>query len=152
MWVAGAFVFATVTLTFTQVLLRTIFNNPQAWAEEVSRYLFAWIVFLGAAVCFARDAHIRVDIVDGLFSGRATAWLRWLRDLASLCAAAVMLYSGVLVAWRNRDSVFYTVPGLPQVLFYLAIPVSGALIVVFLFRRIVKVEKAGTGTTPGEGT
>lgn len=151
LWVAGAFVFATVTLTFIQVLLRTVFNNPQAWAEEVSRYLFAWIVFLGAAVCFARDTHIRVDFVDGFFSERAMVWVRRLRDLTSLCAAAVMLYAGVLVAWRNRDSMFYTVPGLPQVLFYLSVPLSGALIVIFVLRQMVKAGKSGTTPTLGSG-
>ena len=36
----------TIALTFAQVVLRYAFNNPQAWSEEISRYLFIWSGFL----------------------------------------------------------------------------------------------------------
>ena len=51
---------AAVVLVSMQVFLRYVFNAPQAWAEEVGRYLFVWSVFLGAAVALAEDRHIRI--------------------------------------------------------------------------------------------
>ena len=65
--IASLLIAATVSLTFGQVVLRYLFNNPQTWAEEIGRYLFVWITFLGAAVAFRRDTHIRVDAVMTLF-------------------------------------------------------------------------------------
>lgn len=127
---------ATVTLTFTQVILRTFFNEPQAWAEEVSRYIFVWVVFLGAAIAVYRDTHIRLDVVDQFVGPRTLVALKAFRTLVEMFAAFLLLYSGILVAWRNRDSSFYTIPELPQVVFYLSVPVCAAVIIWFLVRRL----------------
>lgn len=129
---------ATVTLTFAQVILRTFFNEPQAWAEEVSRYIFVWVVFLGAAIAIYRDTHIRLDVLDHLVGKCALGWLKTARTLIEIFAASLLLYSGVLVAWRNRGSSFYTVPELPQVVFYLAVPVCALLAIWFLIRRLAR--------------
>jgi C4-dicarboxylate transporter DctQ subunit len=128
---------ATVTLTFLQVILRTFFNEPQAWAEEVSRYIFVWVVFVGAAIAAYRDNHIRLDLVDNLLRPRALWALKTARTLVEMFAAGLLLYSGILVAWRNRNSTFYTIPDLPQVVFYLSVPVCTVVIIWFLVRRLV---------------
>lgn len=151
LFVAGLLVLATVGLTFTQVVLRTVFNNPQAWAEEVSRYLFAWIVFLGSAVAFARGTHIRIDFIDTLVGPRLLSWLGKLRLLTVLGAAGIMIYAGGLVAWRNRSSTFYTLPWFPQVLFYVVIPISGALTILFVLWPLVRrrIQRSRTNSTLG---
>lgn len=125
----------TVTLTFVQVVLRTVFEAPQTWLEEVSRYIFVWVVFLGAALAFFRDNHVRLDIVDFLIKGRAAILVWRLRIVAELLAAGLLLYSGILVAWRNRNSAFYSLPDMPQVVFYLSVPVCSVLIIWFLYYR-----------------
>lgn len=134
--IASVFLAATVALTFAQVVLRFVFSDPRAWVEEVGRYLFVWITFLGAAVAVAHDAHIRVDaFVQRLGPGgqRATDILRRLVDLVCL---AFITWSGVLVVWRNRNSEFYTIEGAPQVVFYLAVPVGSVLMILFLLRGL----------------
>ena len=134
--IASVFLAATVALTFAQVVLRFVFSDPRAWVEEVGRYLFVWITFLGAAVAVAHDAHIRVDaFVQRLGPGgqRATDALRRLVDLVCL---AFITWSGVLVVWRNRTSEFYTIDGAPQVVFYLAVPVGSVLMILFLLRGL----------------
>ena len=133
---ASAFLVATVALTFTQVVLRFIFNNPQAWAEEVSRYLFVWIVFIGAAVAIAHDAHIRIDVFVKWLGPRAQWILRLFFCAVEIICFVFVLYAGFIVSWRNRASEFYTIPGLPQVLFYLAIPVSAALMLMFTLHSL----------------
>lgn len=127
---------ATLSLTFIQVILRTFFNNPQAWAEEVSRYLFVWVVFLGVAVAAFRDNHIRLDIIDHLLAGRKLRMIKIFQTLIESFAVSLLLYSGILVAWRNRDSSFYTIPSMPQVVFYLSVPVCSLFILWFLIRRL----------------
>lgn len=136
--VASCLVLATVVLTFSQVVLRTVFNNPQAWAEEVSRYLFAWIVFLGTAVAFGRDTHIRIDFLDNLVSAAVLRVLKNIRLVVVLAAAGVMIYAGTLVTWRNRSSMFYTLPWFPQVVFYAVIPLCGILTVAFVLWRVTR--------------
>jgi C4-dicarboxylate transporter DctQ subunit len=124
---------ATVVITTMQVVLRYGFNSPQTWAEEVSRYLLAWIILLGAAIAVARGTHIRVDILETLVSGgRSRRALRFVQGGVELFAYAVLFYSGCLVVWEHRFSRFYTIIEAPQVIFYLAAPVGAALMIGYL--------------------
>jgi TRAP-type C4-dicarboxylate transport system permease small subunit len=46
---------------FGNVVLRYVFNSGITWAEEASRYLFIWLIFLGAIVASRENAHLGVD-------------------------------------------------------------------------------------------
>ncbi|MBM6581199.1 TRAP transporter small permease [Microvirga sp. BT689] len=135
--IASILVAATVGLSFVQVVLRYIFNNPQAWSEEVGRYLFVWITFLGSAVAFARDSHIKVDAIPALLGPAGMRISDILRRLVELAAIGMLLYSGIIVAWRNRFSFFYTIPDAPQVLFYLAVPVGSFFMFWYILRGLI---------------
>jgi len=136
--IASLLVAATVGLTFTQVVLRYFFNNPQSWAEEVGRYLFVWITFVGAAVAFARDSHIRVDAVMALLGKKTERGADLVRRIGEFAAVALLLYSGILVAWKQRNSVFYTMPDVSQLFFYAAVPVGSAFAVVYVLRGLAR--------------
>ncbi len=136
--IAAFFLAAAVILAFTQVVLRFVFNNPQAWAEEVGRYLFVWVTFIGAAVAVAHDSHIRVDALIQKFTPKTQDHLKRFRHVVDLICFAFLLYSGILVAWRNRFSVFYTIEWAPQVAFYLAVPVGCVLMLIFVLRFLFR--------------
>ncbi|MFS0824633.1 TRAP transporter small permease [Bacillus sp. 1P02SD] len=50
-------------LVFGNVILRYIFNSGITWSEEMSRFLFVWLVFLGAIACLKDNMHLGVDVV-----------------------------------------------------------------------------------------
>jgi C4-dicarboxylate transporter DctQ subunit len=127
---------ATVAMAFVQVVLRFVFNNPQAWAEEVGRYLFVWLAFLGAALAVAHDIHIRVDVLESRANPRFRTAFLWLRRGVDLICFGFLMVSGGIVAWKNRFSEFYTIEGAPQVIFYLAVPVGCAFMLYFLVLRM----------------
>lgn len=136
--IGSVLVAATVCLTFGQVVLRYFFNNPQTWAEEVGRYIFVWITFIGAAAAFGRDTHIKVDAIMGLFGKKIARGADLLRRFVEVAAVAMLLYSGILVAWKHRNATFYTMPDVPQAIFYLAVPVGSALALFYLLRGILR--------------
>jgi len=136
--IGSVLIAATVSLTFTQVVLRYFFNSPQTWAEEVGRYLFIWITFLGAAAAFARDTHIRVDAVMSLFGPKVERAADLVRRAIEAVAVGALLYSGMLVAWKHRNASFYTMPDMPQVIFYLAVPVGSALALFYVLRGMLR--------------
>ncbi len=49
------------TFVFANVILRYFFNLGLTWAEEASRYLFIWLIFLGAIVAYQENVHLGVD-------------------------------------------------------------------------------------------
>ncbi|NBJ71612.1 MULTISPECIES: TRAP transporter small permease [Clostridia] len=52
-----------VLLVFLNAVMRYLFHSGITWSEELSRYSFVWLVFLGAVVAFKEGSHIIVDLV-----------------------------------------------------------------------------------------
>lgn len=60
--VIGGLMVAITFLTLIQVIWRYGFNQPITWSEEVSRYCFVWVTFIGAATLLRlRDGHPEFD-------------------------------------------------------------------------------------------
>lgn len=50
-------------LTFTQVVLRYVFNEGFVWALEANTYMFGWLILIGISYAVRVHAHIGVDFV-----------------------------------------------------------------------------------------
>jgi TRAP-type C4-dicarboxylate transport system permease small subunit len=52
---------AMVTLVLLNVILRYVFNSGITWSEEMARYLFFWLIFVGAVGAMRDNAHLGID-------------------------------------------------------------------------------------------
>lgn len=50
-----------VIMVFSNVVLRYAFNSGITFTEELSRFLFLWLIFIGAIVAMKEGAHLGVD-------------------------------------------------------------------------------------------
>jgi TRAP-type transport system small permease protein len=62
-WIIAALFGATTVAIALQVFFRYILNNSLTWSEEISRYLFTWITFLGAAAAIRENQHVVIDFI-----------------------------------------------------------------------------------------
>ena len=128
-----------VVLVFGNVVLRYVFNSGIAISEELSRWLFVWMVFLGAIVGLREHAHLGVDTLVKALSPAG-------RKICYAVSHALMLYASVLLtigSWKqtllNWDT---TAPAsnLSVGIFYLSGLVFGAsaiaILTVELFRLL----------------
>jgi TRAP-type transport system small permease protein len=86
-----------VVLVFGNVVLRYVFNSGIAVSEELSRWLFVWMVFLGATVGLREHAHLGMDSLVKLLSPSG-------RKLCYAASHALMLYASVLLtigSWKQ---------------------------------------------------
>lgn len=60
-WLMAASLAVMVVLVFTNVVLRYAFNSGISVSEELSRWLFVWLTFLGAIVALNERAHLGTD-------------------------------------------------------------------------------------------
>src|SRR5690554_1453598 len=58
----GALLGLIVTLVSMQVILR-FFGSPLVWSEELSRYLYIWMVLVGAALSISDRSHMKVELI-----------------------------------------------------------------------------------------
>lgn len=114
---------AMAILVFGNVVLRYAFNSGITWSEEMARFLFIWMIFLGAIPALKNNEHLGIDMFVKRLPAKG-------RKIAYVISNLLILYSLVLVAdggWKlvliNLSS---TAPATGLPLYY----VSGVILVM----------------------
>ena len=107
------------------VLVRTF-----TWYDEIARGCFVWLTFLGAAVGVKRQAHFRLHIIVDRLSPRLRRAVVIILPLVVIIFAAVLIQQGLVFLELGR---FQQTPvmGLPKAYIYVAIPIGGALMILY---------------------
>jgi len=120
-----------VAMVFGNVVLRYGFNSGITVSEEVSRWLFVWMTFLGAIVAVREHGHLGTDM---LISKLPT----WGKKLCLVVAHGLMLFASYLLltgSWQqtliNWD-VSAPTTGASVGIFYFVGVVFGVSAIVFL--------------------
>lgn len=87
-------------LTFTQVVMRYVFNSGWVWSLEATTYTFAWLVLLGMAYGVRTRSHIAVDLVAGRLRGTAHKAVSYITLLICLAYSLLMFYGGSVFVLR----------------------------------------------------
>jgi len=85
-------------ITFANVIARYIFNANILWALELTVFLFAWLVLMGASYAVKKHIHIGVDVVLNIVSP-ATAKILTILAVAACLAFSIMLLIGSWNYW-----------------------------------------------------
>ncbi|HXH02563.1 MAG TPA: TRAP transporter small permease [Candidatus Competibacteraceae bacterium] len=84
-WLMAAALAVMVALVFGNVVLRYVFSSGIAAAEELSRLMFVWLIFLGAILALRQHAHLGFEMVQ--------SWLPApLRRTCAVLSHGLMLY------------------------------------------------------------
>ena len=128
-----------VVMVFGNVVLRYAFNSGITVSEEVSRWLFVWITFLGAIVAVRERGHLGTDFLLArlpplgrriclAISYALMLWCTWL------------LFSGALAQSRINWDVDAPVTGASMAIFYasgVVFAVAAGLLLALDLWRIV---------------
>ncbi len=92
------FLGAMTILTFVNVVMRYLFNDNILWAVEVTVFLFAWMVLVGASYGVKKHFHIGVDVVINLVP---EGWRKVLALFSVICCLAfsILLLIGSWNYW-----------------------------------------------------
>lgn len=124
-----------VVLVFGNVVLRYAFNTGITVSEEVSRWLFVWLVFLGAIVALKEHAHLGSDM---LVSRLPVAGKKVCLVLGQVLMLYItwLLFSGSLAQVKINWEVEAPVTGASVGIFYLAGIVFAVSAGVLLLREL----------------
>jgi TRAP-type C4-dicarboxylate transport system permease small subunit len=105
------------------------------WTEEMARFLFIWMIMIGAMVGVREGTHFEVDLFPVL-SPKVAAAFRLIGSLAVLGFALVFLWAGIEFTQFafNRTS---ELAELPLWMIHVAWPVTGLTWLLFVGERIL---------------
>ena len=121
-----------------EVIRRFVLSYSSIWGEEIARYAFIYLAWIGAAAAVKDRAHIRIDVLMHYLSNRSRTVLYLLGDLLTMVLALVALYWSMHPIFTSLEfgSVTHGLR-IAQVWFTLAVPL-GFLLVVFRLIQSIK--------------
>ena len=125
-----------IIVLFT-VFSRYLFNYVASWSEEVPRYLLVWIGFLGAALAVRQDEHIGFDYVFNKLPPTGQKILALLLNLGIVIIGLIMLVYGIDFVKQFGGDWMESIP-YTNIWFYSSLPVSGALILLYVLREQIR--------------
>jgi TRAP-type C4-dicarboxylate transport system permease small subunit len=122
-----------------EVIRRELFAYSSIWGEEIVRYSFIYLAWIGASAAVRDRAHIRIDVLYHYVNRRIKALLYILGDLVMMVVAMFAFYWSfevVGVAWKF-ESVSHGLR-LPMVWFLMAVPVGFGLMMLRLLQSLYR--------------
>lgn len=137
----------SVIIVFIQVIMRYLFHNSLSWSEEVARYLFLWLSWIGASYAVRERAHFRVEIFANLMKGR----VRQYYDILIFIAWFIFC---IFLTWQSYNLTHFlwihhqlsAALQMPMAFAYASVPVGSALMA---FRVLLEISKMINGLRKG---
>ena len=106
-----------VAMVLGNVVLRYVFDSGIAISEEMSRYFFVWLTFIGAVVVYREHAHLGVDTLVRVLPSAGRRVCLFLSDSLALICCAVFFWG----TWKGQAinaSNIAPISGLPMTFVY----------------------------------
>lgn len=126
-----------VAMVFTNVVLRYGFNSGINFSEEMSRYFFVWLTFIGAVLTFREHGHIGVETFVRLLGPKGRIVCLALSNAIILLCAIVMFW-GTWMQHAINASMSAAVVGLSMIWVYGITYFTGAAIALIAAIRLVR--------------
>jgi TRAP-type C4-dicarboxylate transport system permease small subunit len=91
-WLLLGFYCTIVAAIAVEVVRRFVLSYSSIWGEEVARYAFIYLAWVGASAAVRERAHIRIDILPHYAPPRIAAALNILADLCTLALALICVW------------------------------------------------------------
>ncbi len=127
---------AIFVIVIIAVIARYGFGQAVSWTEEVPRYLLIWVSFLGAAACVLKREHVGFDVLLNALPARPRRLVSAAIGLMIFGFGYVLLRYGIDFVRDFGGDLMETIP-YTNIWYYPAMPVSGALIMVFALKVLI---------------
>jgi len=120
---------AMVIIVFMQVIMRYVFNHSLTWADESSRFLFIWLVYLGGSITVRTGKMVCFDLL--LEACRGKMWKIMQIAVTAIC----VVFLAFVAIWGVKSLTltageFSPVLGVPMVAVKAIIPIGSLLMIM----------------------
>ncbi|TNH03435.1 TRAP transporter small permease [Testudinibacter sp. TR-2022] len=127
---------AMAIMVFTNVVLRYSFHTSITVAEELSRYAFVWVTFLGAVLVFKENGHVSVSVLIDKLSPFKRKLLTVLTD-GLMLYCCYLIFVGSYAQMQLNMSNYAPISEIPTGVNFLASVIMSGLIGLLLLIRLV---------------
>ena len=93
-FIGAVFLALMVVFTTLQIVGRYLFSTPFPWTEEMTRYMFVWMVFISIGYAVKTGEHIRITFVRSLLRPGLRLYLDILCNILCLGFSVICMIEG----------------------------------------------------------
>ncbi len=137
----GAALLFNVAITFSQVIARYAFNSPLVWQEEMSGVTMIYLVVVGTTWGIRKSIHISISVVSNFLFKKVPI----VPDILEIVGYIVYSILAIIYGFQlSALTKFQTLPtlGIKQSYVYGIIPISGFIMLYFVFEKIFELLKS----------
>lgn len=135
-WVLVGLLAAMTVMVFVNVILRYGFGNGLDISDEMSRFCFVWLIFLGSISAMRRNMHMGFDLVVGSVPPGARRLLLTIAN-ALVLAVCLLILTGTIMQWHVNATNIAPVTRMPMIwVFGVAVPMALAIGIMAGLRMI----------------
>lgn len=143
-WILVTLLAVSLTSITLQICMRFIFGNSLSWSEELARYCFIWLIYIGIAYGVKLSRHITLDVVYDLVPDTLKKAFQLLSNLLVGAFALIVIYNSYLlidqIASFGQTSAAMR---LNMVYVYLSVPIGMTLTIIRLIQNTIYIMKNG---------
>ena len=132
--IVSVFMAIMSVMVFVNAALRYTINSGVIVSEEISRYLFVWIIFCGAIVAAADGIHIKVDFIYKKFPLYIRRAITFVTSLLIVYCCYALFYGSVIQVKLNQNN-YSPASGISISYVYLPIVIAGICMAVIYLAR-----------------
>ena len=131
-----------VIMVFGNVVLRYGFNSGLISSEELSRFLFIWVTFLGAIVAMRDNAHLGLDTLIRVLPGAGKRFCFALSNLLMLGCCVLMFY-GTLKQHQINATTLSGVMQIPMSWVYGVGYITSVAMGLMILGKLIRLARGG---------
>lgn len=144
------FLFMTV-VTFLQVFMRYVMNESLPWPDEMARFIFVWLTWLGISIGQKKGEHIKITMLTDKLPFKTARIVNLISCLIVIVICAITTYYTFEMMGTLQNAVYVSIK-ISYVWGYLAIPLGCILMTLRTLKSMyISVKELKTGedlTTP----
>ena len=94
-----------IVIVFAQIIFRYVFATSFIWGEELSKYIFVWLMFLGISSGIYNSKHLGISYFAGKISDRGQLMIKYFCYGLTIIFFSVLCSSGFIFSLMNMDSL-----------------------------------------------
>ncbi len=140
-WTMIVMMMVMVVVIFAQVFTRYVMGAALYWSEELGKFIFVWVSWLGVSAGIHTKEHIQVKLLPDSF-GKKGKWRREkinyiIVDIFWFLTSLFVLYYGSQIVFNQMGTgVYGASTGIPMWIAYMSIPFSALVVCIRLVAEI----------------
>ena len=131
-------------ITFANVITRYFIFHALSFTEEVTINMFVWLVMLGTAIAFKKNAHLSMTFIYDRFPPKWRKSFFFFSTFLSFGFFALLAYLGYIEVCDEIDLGVTTESlAIPVCYYTIAVPVFSILICIRIAQSALKTIRAG---------